>query len=278
MEESRNTQFAQRIRTRIWEELPDARNPWLATDARCHGYAHSEMVGRLDYAQTLFLLLRGELPDAQQRELLCRFLVAFCNPGPRHGATRAAMNAAASGTRTQHLGAIGLALLGGEHLGSTEVERAAAFLSRHREADPAALAATLIAAEAEAPHAADRRIAPGFGTLFGGIDPQAGSLAALLGAAPGSWPVLAWGERFAACVHEAGCGWLAPGVAAAACIDLGFAPRAAGALYQIAALPGLLAHGLEMGRQGLQAMPFVPDQNYEFLDPRDGVTARGPAQ
>lgn len=101
---------------------------------------------------------------------------------------------------------------------------------------------------------------------------------ALLGAAPGSWPVLASGERFAACVHEAGCGWLAPGVAAAACIDLGFAPRAAGALYQIAALPGLLAHGLEMGRQGLQAMPFVPDQNYEFLDPRDGVTARGPAQ
>jgi len=90
--------------------------------------------------------------------------------------------------------------------------------------------------------------------------------------------VLAWGERFAACVHEAGCGWLAPGVAAAACIDLGFAQRAAGALYQIAALPGLLAHGLEMGRQGLQAMPFVPDQNYEFLDPRDGVTARGPAQ
>ena len=59
MEESRNTQFAQRIRTRIWEELPDARNPWLATDARCHGYAHSEMVGRLDYAQTLFLLMRG---------------------------------------------------------------------------------------------------------------------------------------------------------------------------------------------------------------------------
>jgi citrate synthase len=276
MEERRNTQFAQRIRTRIWRELPDADNPWLATDAHCHGYAHSEMVGQLDYPQTLFLLLRGELPDAQQGELLRRFLVAFCNPGPRHGATRAAMNAAASGTRSRHLAAIGLALLGGEHLGSGEVEKAATFLARHRHADATALAASLITTGTGAEQPADRRVAPGFGTLFGGIDPQARTLAALLGAAPGSWPALAWGERFATCLREAGCGWLAPGVAAAACVDLGFSPRAAGVLYQIASLPGLLAHGLEMGRQGLQAMPFVPDEDYEFLDPRDGATPEGP--
>lgn len=273
MEESRNTQFAQRVRTRIWQELPEADNPWLATDARCHGYAHSAMVGQLDYPQTLFLLLRGELPDVQQHELLRRFLVAFCNPGPRHGATRAVMNAAASGSRSHNLAAIGLAILGGEHLGSGEVEQAAAYLARHRGADPATLAATLIAAGAGAQHLADRRVAPGFGTLFGGIDPQAGALATLLGAAPGSWPALAWGERFAACLGESGCGWLAPGVAAAACVDLGFTPRAAGALYQIASLPGLLAHGLEMGRQGLQAMPFVPDDDYEFRDPRDDAAA-----
>ena len=275
MEKSRHTQFAQRISTRIWQELTDADNPWLATDARCHGYAHSEMVAQLDYPQTLFLLLRGELPDAQQHALLDRFLVAFCNPGPRHGATRAAMNAAASGTRSQHLGAIGLALLGGEHLGSVEVEQAASFLARHRDSDPAVVATTRLAAEEPAENIADRRVAAGFGTLFGGIDPQAAKLAALLRAAPGHWPALEWGEGFAAALRDAGCGWLAPGVAAAACVDLGFAPRAAGALYQIASLPGLLAHGLEMSRQGLQAMPFVPDENYEFLDPRADETARG---
>jgi len=187
------------------------------------------------------------------------------------------MSAAASGSRSHNLAAIGLALLGGEHLGSAEVERAAAFLARHRGSDPAALAATLITADAGAQHPADRRIAPGFGTLFGGIDRQAGMLAALLGAAPGSWPTLAWGESFAACLREAGCGWLAPGVAAAACVDLGFAPRSAGMLYQIASLPGLLAHGLEMARQGLQAMPFVPDEDYEFRDPRAGAAAAGPS-
>ena len=28
-----------------------------------------------------------------------------------------------------------------------------------------------------------------------------------------------------------------------------------------------------MGRQGLQAMPFVPDDDYEFRDPRDDAAA-----
>lgn len=277
MEESRNTPFARRIRTRIWQELADPHNPWVATDARCHGYAHSEMIGRLDYAQTLFLLLRGELPGERQHELLRRFLVAFCNPGPRHGATRAVMNAAASGTRSQHLGAIGLALLGGEHLGSAEVEQAARFLSRQRGADPAALATSLGAASRDGECTADRRAAPGFGTLYGDIDAHAGALAALLAAAPGDWHTLAWGQRFAAGLRGAGCGWLVPGVAAAAALDLGFAPRTAAALYQIASLPGLLAHGLEMGGQGMQGMPFVAEEDYEFHDPRDSTTHGGPS-
>jgi hypothetical protein len=67
-------------------------------------------------------------------------------------------------------------------------------------------------------------------------------------------------------IKSLGCGWLTPGVAAAAAVDLGFSARSAGALYQIAALPGLLAHGLEMSRQGLQAIPFVSDENYEIRE------------
>lgn len=277
MEESRNTRFAGRLRTRIWEEIPDPRNPWVASAARCHGYAHAEMVERLDYPQTLFLLLRGELPDPQRHALLQRFLVAFCNPGPRHGATRATMSAAASGTRTRHLASIAMGLLGGEQLGSAEVEHAAAFLARHRDRDPEEVADQLFAAATHDPQDGDRRVAPGFGTLYGARDPRAEELAVLLAACPGDWPALGWGERFAARLGASGCGWLEPGVAAAACLDLGFAPRTAGVLYQIAALPGLLAHGLEMGRQGLQAFPFVPDEDYEFIDPRDCATAEGTA-
>jgi citrate synthase len=274
MEKSRNTQFAQRLRTAIWQELPDPGNPWLATGARCHGYDLPDMVARLDYPQTLFLLLRGELPDAPQAELLRRFLVAFCNPGPRHGATRATMAAGASGTRAVNLGAVGLSVLSGEHLGSGEVEQAATFLARHTDRDPAAVAATLLAGTADAKAPGDRRVAPGFGTLYGAIDPQAAALPAMLRTGGATCPALAWGECFAACLQDAGCGWLVPGVAAAACLDLGFDPRAAGALYQIASLPGLLAHGLEKSRQGLQAMPFVADDDYEITAPGASGGAR----
>lgn len=277
MEESRNTRFASRLRTRIWEEIPDPHNPWIATAARCHGYAHEAMIEQLDYPQTIYLLLRGELPDSRQRALLQRFLVAFCNPGPRHGATRATMSAAASGTRTRHLAAIGMGLLGGEHLGSAEVENAAAFIARQHGADPDTLAHELLARIDRSPDAGDLRVAPGFGTLYGVVDSRAARTARLLADTPGEWRALAWGNRFAACLAEGGCGWLEPGVAAAACLDLGFAPRSAGVLYQIASLPGLLAHGLEAGRQGLQAFPFVSDENYEFVDSRPGASAEGTA-
>lgn len=271
MEETRDTAFARRIQTRIWQETPVPGNPWLAGGARCHGYDLGAMIAGLDYPSTIFLLLRGELPDAAQAALLRRFLVAFCNPGPRHAATRATMNAAASGTDPVHLGAIGLAILGGEHLGSAEVEAAARFLARHRGDDPAAIAAARIGSCE--PAEGDLRMAPGFGTLHGAIDPHAGSLARALGAESGTWRTLDWGAAFARELGAAGAGWLLPGVAAAACLDLGFAPRTAAALFQIAALPGLLAHGLEMSRLGPEAMPFVPDEAYEMCDAATGAPA-----
>jgi len=265
MEQRRSTAFAERARTRIWEEQPHPQNPYLATAARCHGYALEDMVRQLDSASTLFLLLRGELPNAAQSALLQRFLVAFCNPGPRHAATRAVMNAAASGTRSADLGAIGLTLLGGEHLGSAEVEQSARFIARNRDKDPIALAAQLLASSAkQAP--GDRRIVPGFGSCFDAMDPMATSLATLFASQAQASGPLHWAARFAAALEPAACGWLMPGLAAAVCCEMGFGARAAGLLFQIAALPGLLAHGLEMSGQGITAMPFIADEDYVLLD------------
>lgn len=266
-ESSRETPFPERVRTRIWEELPQPGNAFLARGARCHGYAHEALVRGVAPVEALYLLLRGELPAPHARRLLERFLVAFCNPGPRHAATRAVMNAAASGTRNAALPAIGMALLGGADLGSAEVDAAARFIARHRGRDPAALATERIAAREDAAEPrADRRVAPGFGTLAGDIDPCAAALAAPLLELAGADGPLAWAARFADALASAGCGWLLPGVAAATTLELGFAPRAAGLLFQYAALPGLIAHALEVAGRGPAAMPFVPDSRYELLD------------
>ena len=272
MEQSRDTAFPDHVRTRVWEELPDPDNAWLATGARCHGYALDEMARRLSFDDTIFLLLRGELPDAAQRRLMSRFLVSFCNPGPRHAASRAVMNAAASGTRNAALPAIGIALLGGEHLGSAEVEHAAAFIAARCSAEPIDLAAQLVALEPPLTPG-DRRIAPGFGTLHGNIDSFCLSLAAPLCELARPEGPLAWSARFAAALAGTGCGWLQPGLAAATALELGFTPRAAGLLYQLAGLPGLLAHALETAGRGITAMPFVPEERYEYVDADTGGSA-----
>ncbi len=272
MERSRDTAFPERVRTRVWEEIPAPGNPWIASGARCHGYALEEMARRLSFEDAIFLLLRGELPDASQRPLFTRFLVSFCNPGPRHAATRAVMNAAASGTRNAALPAIGLAVLGGEHLGSAEVEQAAAFVLAHCSADPLTVAREL-AATLPPSSGPDIRAAPGFGTLHGSIDTFCDALAAPLMELARTDGPLSWAHAFSAALAPHGCGWLQPGVAAACLLELGFAPRATGLVYQLAALPGLLAHALETAGRGITAMPFVPENRYEYVDEQ----AEGPA-
>jgi citrate synthase len=259
------------VRTRIWEESVDPDNPYLAGSARCHGYALEEMIGQLDFADTLFLLLRGELPSAPEARLLQRFLVAFCNPGPRHAATRAVMNAAVSGTRSASLAAIGLTVLGGEHLGSAEVERCVRFIARHRDADPRILATSLAN---DGPATGDTRVAPGFGTLYGGIDTFASRLAGVFCAAAPHSETLLWANRFAESLRPSGSGWLVPGVAAAVASELGFSATASGMLYQMASLPGLMAHGLEMSGQPITAMPFIGDEHYTMRNGDDASAGK----
>lgn len=272
MERSRETPFPERVRTRVWEELPAQENPWIATGARCHGYALQEMARKLSFEDAIFLLLRGELPEPRQRRLFSRFLVSFCNPGPRHAAARAVMNAAASGTRTAALPSIGLALLGGEHLGSAEVERSAAFIVARRSESPVSLAGRLCA-PSDVDKGPERRVAPGFGTLYGSIDAFCASLAAPLLELAGADGPLVWARDFSDALARHGCGWLQPGLAAAALLELGFAPRACGMVFQIAALPGLVAHALETAGRGITAMPFVPEDRYEFVDDPAGDSA-----
>ena len=181
MEESRNTQFAQRIRTRIWQELPEARQPVAR-----HRCALPRLCAFGDGRAAR--LPADAVPAAARRTAGC---ATARTAAPLPGGllqSRAAPRRHARRDERRRLGNPQPAtwprsasrLLGGEHLGSAEVEQAAAFLARHRGTDPATLAATLIAADAGAQHLADRRVAPGFGTLFGGIDPQAGALATLL--------------------------------------------------------------------------------------------------
>ena len=222
-------------------------------------------MAKRSYVDVLYLLFRGELPTLDQAALLQALMIGMINPGPRHPATRAAMNAGIGKTDPVHILPIALTVMGGSHAGAGEVEAAMRFLRGHLDSDPAQITEHLLQ-QAAVDQGEDGLCAPGFGSRFGDIDSMAQRIAEQLATLPGSGTGLRWGCSFAQTIAEYRLGWLSAGVAAAVFVDLGFRPRDGAGLFQLLAAPGLLAHGLEQANKPVTAMPHVDDAHYVIED------------
>jgi citrate synthase len=257
----RKERFSKKSATRIWKEIPSKENPYIAEKSLCHGYDLLDLIQKRSYLDVLYLLFRGELPNIEQVQLLETLFISLINPGPRHAATRAAMNAGIGKTYPEHILPIGLSVLSGEFLGSAEVSHSMKFLRKNVRNAPNTIAEELFSISAP-PEQGDWHIAPGFGTRFNGIDVLPQQTANLLTKLPGSGKYLSWGSQFVTSLSKQNLGWLTTGVAACVFLDLGFHPRAGAGLFQIACAPGILAHGLEMANKPRTAVPFITDENY----------------
>lgn len=264
----RDENFTDKVKSKICREVPSPENPYVAQRTLWHGYDVLDLMRHRSLVDVIFLLIKGELPNASQAQQLEQTLILLANPGPRHTATRAVMNASVSKTESLHFLPIGLALLGGEHLGAAEVRDAIKFFRKNLRKDPLEVAGKLCVVtlgETDV-EGEDIRPAPGFGNRFSSIDTYAGSVAAQLASSFPDSEALVWGMQFAKALETLSCGWLLPGVAAAMFVDLGFTPNAGAVLFQLAACPGLLAHGIEMSGKPITAMPFVSDENYYYQE------------
>ncbi len=67
---SRNENFSTQIETEIWQEQPDDENPYLAVTKRCYGYDIIDLVEKYSFPVVLYLLMKGELPSEDQKNLL----------------------------------------------------------------------------------------------------------------------------------------------------------------------------------------------------------------
>ncbi|MFO1388444.1 citrate synthase [Cellvibrio sp.] len=252
--QSRNEPFSKRASTRIWSEEPSSDNPYIAQAALCHGYDLFELMEKRSFVDVFYLLFRGELPSQAQAQLLQTLMVALINPGPRHPATRAAMNVGVGKTNPLHILPIASSVLGGEYLGGGEIENAMRFFRKYQHTDPAQLS-ELSARDEEL-------LTPGFGRRHGGVDLLAKGIADRLVAMAGAGDALKWGNQFARLQELNGIGWFTTGIAAAVFADLGFQPKYGGALFQLLGAPGLIAHGMEVANKPITAMPYVSDDNY----------------
>ena len=213
------------------------------------GYAVDEMMGRLSFADAVYLLLMGELPSPAIGRMLNAVLVSTLDHGVTPPSTLAARNVATSGAPLKDCVAAGILAFGPHHGG--DIESCMRFLDT---------GLSLVRGGATIQRAAetlidgcikDGQTPPGFGHRFHTRDPRAARLFQM------ALELELEGEhirmiRAMERVLEARKEEVGPplpvnvdGAIAAISADLGFAYELGNAIFLISRLPGLIAHAHE---------------------------------
>ena len=110
------------IHTKIWNEVPEDDNPFAAKQCFCAGYdVYGDLLGKVRWAEYLYLLFKLEKPTKQQAELLEAIAISIANPGIRDHSVRAAMNAGVGGSTSASTLMAALAVGAGQYGGAREV-------------------------------------------------------------------------------------------------------------------------------------------------------------
>jgi len=231
------------------------------------GYAVDELMGRLSFADAVYLLLMGELPSPAIGRMLNAVLVSSLDHGVTPPSTLAARNVATSGAPLKDSVAAGILAFGPHHGG--DIESCMRFLdtglSLVRGGSTMQQAAeTLVDSclkEGQTP--------PGFGHRFHTRDPRAARLfqmALELELEGEHVRMIRAIERVLDSRKEHGrqVPVNVDGAIAAISADLGFAYELGNAIFLISRLPGLIAHAHEeRARQAPMRQIDPKDHDYD---------------
>jgi citrate synthase len=212
------------------------------------GYPLDEMMGRLTFGESIYLLLMGEVPSPAIGSLMEAVLVSFIDHGATPPSTLAARNTATTGAALRACVASGILGFGRYHGG--DIESCMHFLdaglehvrggSSYREAADAIVEKCL----------ANNEAIPGFGHRFHTRDPRAARLfqMALELEAEGEHVQMIRAVELVM-AEQGQDGHSLPvnidGAIAAVCGDIGIPPAVANALFIVSRVPGIAAHARE---------------------------------
>lgn len=228
------------------------------------GYAIQDLIGKISFPQMIWLMLRGELPNARQARLLEAALVASVDHGPHAPSIAIARMAASTGIELNNVMASAVNVLGDVHGGAGQQ---CMELYETIAADPRS-AADLPGAVDAALHdfvAAHGKIIPGFGHRFHPIDPRCEPLFALVEDARAAGIVEGGYAKIGRAV-EAGIkrrtGKPIPmnidGITAVIFCELGFATPLGRGLFILSRSVGILAHAWEEMSRGTRMKGPMP--------------------
>jgi len=210
-----------------------------------------DLLGTTGFVETIWLLLRGDLPHSRHAALLEAALVASVDHGPHAPSIAAARMAATCGIGLNGAMATGINVLGDVHGGAGQQ-----CVQLLNEICEAAAADEVIAAwRARDPYL------PGFGHRFHPVDPRRDPLLSLVDEAVRDG-VVAGRHLAAARAIEAVLGPRVPmnvdGATAVIYAELGFAPPLARGLFVLGRTVGILAHAWEETQQGRRIKGPIP--------------------
>jgi citrate synthase len=232
------------------------------------GYPLDEMMGRLGFAEAVYLLLMGELPTPAIGRMLNAVLVSSIDHGVTPPSTLAARNVATSGAPLKDCVAAGILAFGPHHGG--DIESCMRFLDRGLTLTRSGRSLTEAAEAIVADCIRSNETPPGFGHRFHTRDPRAARLfqMALELELEGEHVRLLRATERAIETHAAKFDRALPvnvdGAIAAVCADLGFAYELGNAVFLISRLAGLIAHAYEERARQLPMRQIDPkDHDYD---------------
>lgn len=243
---------------------------------RVRGYPIEQLIGRIGFAQMIWLMLRGQLPSAGQARLLEAALVASVDHGPHAPSIAISRMAVSCGLPLNGAMASALNTLDDVHGGAGQ-QAVELFHSIEREQGSGARLAQAVERSVDAFVAAHGKYLPGFGHRFHPVDPRAGRLLAMVDAAaaegivPGHYAVIARGiEALLAARKGRAIPMNIDGATAVIYAELGFEPELARGVFCLSRAVGILSHAWEQrGRAERNKGPMPRQMAYRYTGPAE---------
>ncbi|AEI81139.1 citrate synthase [Cupriavidus necator N-1] len=246
-------------------------------EIRYRGYPIEQLIGRVSFAQMIWLMLRGELPGPGQGELLDAALMAAVDHGPQAPSIAIARMAATCGVGLNNAMASAVNVLGDVHGGAGE-QAVALYQDVAQRLDASSAMDDAVAAALQHYRDLHGKFIAGFGHRFHPVDPRAPRLLALVDQAAANGVVSGRYAGIARAVEAAlGAGRGKPipmnidGATAVIYAELGFAAPLARGLFCLSRSVGILAHAWEQTCEGGRNKGPMPRQ---FLWTYDGAPQR----
>jgi len=238
---------------------------------RLRGYAIEDLIGNAGFVETIYLMLRGELPTRARAALLEAALVASVDHGPQAPSIAIARMAITAGNDIHNAMASAINVLGDTHGGAGQqcMELMAAI---RKEVDAGVALDIATAAVVTDYRERVSRYVPGFGHRFHVIDPRAVRLAQLVSDAVARDTVegtyAAIGRNIEALLNKDPKRPVHTNIDGATAIifsELGFAPQLGRGLFVLSRSVGILAHAWEQSTQKERIKgPVPPEFLYEY--------------